>query len=114
MQSFKVRAKRPESCGAGATQEKNTSILPWPIAQATARLTSSSLASMRWKSWQTFGFRAQVSGLGVQGSRFRDQGLGVYRGLEGYSFRRFQEYDTGGCQNYGPFLDPYYNTAPNF
>ena len=21
--------------------------------------------------------------------------------------------DVGGCQNYGPFLDPYYNTAPN-
>ena len=21
--------------------------------------------------------------------------------------------DMGGCQNYGPFLDPYYNTAPN-
>ena len=20
---------------------------------------------------------------------------------------------VGGCQNYGPFLDPYYNTAPN-
>ena len=20
--------------------------------------------------------------------------------------------DMGGCQNYGPFLDPYYNTAP--
>ena len=20
---------------------------------------------------------------------------------------------TGGCQNYGPFLDPYYNTATN-
>ena len=19
----------------------------------------------------------------------------------------------GGCENYGPFLDPYYNTAPN-
>ena len=19
----------------------------------------------------------------------------------------------GGCQNYGPFLDPYYNAAPN-
>ena len=19
----------------------------------------------------------------------------------------------GGCQNYGPFLDPHYNTAPN-
>ena len=19
----------------------------------------------------------------------------------------------GGCQNFGPFLDPYYNTAPN-
>ena len=19
----------------------------------------------------------------------------------------------GGCQNYGPFVDPYYNTAPN-
>ena len=21
--------------------------------------------------------------------------------------------DMGGCQNYGPFLDPYYSTAPN-
>ena len=21
--------------------------------------------------------------------------------------------DVGGCQNYGPFLDPYYSTAPN-
>ena len=21
--------------------------------------------------------------------------------------------DVGGCQNYGPFFDPYYNTAPN-
>ena len=21
--------------------------------------------------------------------------------------------DMGGCQNYGPFLDPHYNTAPN-
>ena len=21
--------------------------------------------------------------------------------------------DAGGCQNYDPFLDPYYNTAPN-
>ena len=21
--------------------------------------------------------------------------------------------NVGGCQNYGPFLDPYYNTAPN-
>ena len=21
--------------------------------------------------------------------------------------------DMGGCQNYGPFLDPYYNTAPD-
>ena len=21
--------------------------------------------------------------------------------------------NMGGCQNYGPFLDPYYNTAPN-
>ena len=21
--------------------------------------------------------------------------------------------DMGGCQNYGPFLDPYNNTAPN-
>ena len=23
------------------------------------------------------------------------------------------ETDRGGCQNYGPFLVPYYNTAPN-
>ena len=22
-------------------------------------------------------------------------------------------YDMGGCQNYGPLLGPYYNTAPN-
>ena len=21
--------------------------------------------------------------------------------------------NMGGCQNYGPFLDPYYSTAPN-
>ena len=21
--------------------------------------------------------------------------------------------DLGGCQNYGTFLDPYYNTGPN-
>ena len=21
--------------------------------------------------------------------------------------------NVGGCQHYGPFLDPYYNTAPN-
>ena len=26
-----------------------------------------------------------------------------YIGIIGY---------MGGCQNYGPFLDPYYNTAP--
>ena len=25
---------------------------------------------------------------------------------------KFRVY-MGGCQNYGPFLDPYYNTAPN-
>ena len=29
---------------------------------------------------------------------------------------RCSSYDTyiGDCQNYGPFLDPDYNTAPNF
>ena len=27
-----------------------------------------------------------------------------YIGIMGY---------MGGCQNYGPFLDPHYNTAPN-
>ena len=26
--------------------------------------------------------------------------------------RAIKDY-MGGCQNYGPFLDPYYNTAPN-
>ena len=25
----------------------------------------------------------------------------------------FLVFYMGGCQNYGPFLDPYYNTAPN-
>ena len=24
-----------------------------------------------------------------------------------------QSVDTDGCRNYGPFLDPYYNMAPN-
>ena len=23
------------------------------------------------------------------------------------------DFQRGGCQNYGPFLDPYYDTAPN-
>ena len=25
----------------------------------------------------------------------------------------YKQNRLGGCQNYGPFLDPYYNTAPN-
>ena len=28
-------------------------------------------------------------------------------------FDRLNVKDMGGCQNYGPFLAPYYNTAPN-
>ena len=31
---------------------------------------------------------------------------GVEVGLRVYKFK------MGGCQNYGPFLGPYYNTAP--
>ena len=27
--------------------------------------------------------------------------------------RRFVMSYAGGCQHYGPFLDPYYNAAPN-
>ena len=26
---------------------------------------------------------------------------------------RLRQLHMGGCQKYGPFLDPYYNTAPN-
>ena len=36
-------------------------------------------------------------------------GLGLWRNSETY--RGLSIY-LGGCQNYGPFLGPYYNAAP--
>ena len=30
-----------------------------------------------------------------------------------YKSKNVRNDNVGGCQNYGPFLDPYYNTAPN-
>ena len=33
-------------------------------------------------------------------------GVPVFMGTHGLCY-------TGGCQNHGPFLDPYYETAPN-
>ena len=40
--------------------------------------------------------------------------MGIIEGLCGpLSSRYVIEMHMGGCQNYGPFLDPYYNTAPN-
>ena len=29
------------------------------------------------------------------------------------NFLRARMLHMGGCKNYGPFFDPYYNTAPN-
>ena len=37
------------------------------------------------------------------------RGLGLLKG----EFCASKGLHMGGCQNYGPFLDPYYNTAPN-
>ena len=34
------------------------------------------------------------------------------RGFQAWQVHALLGY-MGGCQNYGPFLDPYYNTAPN-
>ena len=52
--------------------------------------------------------------------KFRVQGLGYILGLYGDNGKEngnyyngvYMEY-MGGCQNCGPFLDPYSNTAPN-
>ena len=39
---------------------------------------------------------------------------GVIRStIIGSTYRALGPRHVGGCQNYGPFLDPYYNTAPN-
>ena len=47
--------------------------------------------------------------------------LGLYRGYIGIMEKKMETttigvvgvYKVGDCQNFGPFLDPYYNTAPN-
>ena len=57
------------------------------------------------------GFRVLVSGLrvcildsmGIMEKKMETTTMG-YIGIIGY---------MGGCQNYGPFLGPHYNTAPN-
>ena len=38
-------------------------------------------------------------------------GLSFMEELDGFSHSTLPH--VGGCQNYGPFLDPYCNTAPN-
>ena len=43
--------------------------------------------------------------------RFRVQGLAYPRAIKG--LRPLYGLHLGGCQNMVPFLDPYYNTAPN-
>ena len=48
-----------------------------------------------------------LGGPGPQAGSPRDHpGLGPTGGPYG-------GFHMGGCQNYGPFLSPYYNTAPN-
>ena len=39
----------------------------------------------------------------------RDLGIRAY----GLTFGASIDEQMGGCQNYGPFLDPYYHTSPN-
>ena len=40
-------------------------------------------------------------------------GIHDYGGLYMVESYRLTEKYMGGCQNYGPLLDPYYTTAPN-
>ena len=39
--------------------------------------------------------------------------MGVIQGLYWDNGKENGNYYMAGCQNYGPFLGPYYNTAPN-
>ena len=55
-----------------------------------------------WRPLDDVGF--EVLQGEVESERFRDRSFGA---LGDYSLHK------GGGQNYGPFLDPYYNTAPN-
>ena len=56
--------------------------------------------------------------MGVTLGLHRDY-IGVIRVLKGLEWDNGKKMETtimgymGGCQNYGPFLDPYYNKAPN-
>ena len=49
--------------------------------------------------------------LGFRVLGFRVKGLGSAT-TSCKSPERIEKKDMGGCQNDGPFLDPYYNTAP--
>ena len=55
-------------------------------------------------------------GSGVQGSEFRFAGstFVVYPDLPTYRKSKPPEQNMGGCQNYGAFSGPYYNTARLF
>ena len=45
----------------------------------------------------------------IRGTLF---GVLIIRILEEQPLQGLYNLDIGGCQNYGPFLGPYYNTAP--
>ena len=45
----------------------------------------------------------------IRGTLF---GVLIIRILEEQQLQGLYNLDIGGCQNYGPFLGPYYNTAP--
>ena len=59
---------------------------------------------------------ARVQGLGLltpqtPKSQGGPKNIRAYRDYEGHSSVGSH---VGGCQNYGPFLDPFYNTAPKY
>ena len=51
--------------------------------------------------WGVFQNKGSLTNAGIGRALRRLQAAGVCRT------------DVGGCQNHCPFLDPYYNTAPN-
>ena len=80
-------------------------------------LSAASLQSQPQDDTYTYGSFLR---LGFKIMKFRVQGLGDILGLYGdngkehgnYYNGLYMEY-IGGCQNYGLFLGPYYNTSPS-
>ena len=58
-------------------------------------------------------FSAQDSELNIQGFALQLRSEIGALGADGDRKEKNRNVYLGGCQNYGPFLAPFYNTAPN-